>query len=239
MSQSQNATLSPYLFLGLILRPLFNSRLMQPCLNALTKRVLKKHPKIIERLSEQEPAKLIISPLDFPCAFLFDLNAPDIKISILKKTDQVEYDAKVQGSYVDLLDMLEGRIDGDALFFSRKLSIDGSTEMVVALRNIMEAESVNLKEMILSLSGPFKLPCSLLMRLHETAMSQAQKDLELIQTASVKTLDMKLRTQANEMKAMKEKMNQFKTDLTKAEDKLSALRRKVANNRIVTDEKTA
>jgi predicted lipid carrier protein YhbT len=37
-----------------------------------------------------------------------------------------------------LLGMIDGTYDGDALFFSRDLTIEGDTEAVLALRNALE-----------------------------------------------------------------------------------------------------
>jgi predicted lipid carrier protein YhbT len=36
------------------------------------------------------------------------------------------------------MQLLEGKLDGDALFFSRDLVVDGDTEAVVMLRNIID-----------------------------------------------------------------------------------------------------
>ena len=48
------------------------------------------------------------------------------------------YDARIAAPLIVLLGMIDGTYDGDALFFSRDLVIEGDTEAVLALRNAIE-----------------------------------------------------------------------------------------------------
>ncbi len=43
-----------------------------------------------------------------------------------------------------LIDLAEGRMDADALFFSREITIEGDMEAVLALRNALDAEGLDL-----------------------------------------------------------------------------------------------
>lgn len=52
--------------------------------------------------------------------------------------------ATIRGPVEPLLDLMEGRADGDALFFSRRLKIEGSMDAVVSLRNALDAAPVSL-----------------------------------------------------------------------------------------------
>ena len=54
--------------------------------------------------------------------------------------------------------MLEGRIDGDMMFFARDILISGDTSVIVALRNTLDREEINLLDDIASLGGPFARP---------------------------------------------------------------------------------
>lgn len=47
-------------------------------------------------------------------------------------------DVLIRGPLLALLGLLDGTLDGDALFFSRVISINGRTEAVLALRNTIE-----------------------------------------------------------------------------------------------------
>jgi len=57
-----------------------------------------------------------------------------------------------------LIDLLEGRLDGDALFFSRELTVEGDTEAVLLLRNAVDSDEVDLFEDLLSVLGPLAGP---------------------------------------------------------------------------------
>ncbi len=53
-----------------------------------------------------------------------------------------------------LLALLEGKCDGDALFFSRALTVGGDTEALLILRNALDNEQIILREVACSLFGP-------------------------------------------------------------------------------------
>ena len=57
-----------------------------------------------------------------------------------------------------LLDLLEGRVDGDTVFFSRDLKITGDTAAIVALRNTLDREDLDVSEEIHAVLGPMAMP---------------------------------------------------------------------------------
>jgi predicted lipid carrier protein YhbT len=54
--------------------------------------------------------------------------------------------------------MMHGAEDGDALFFSRDLAVEGDTAAVLALRNAMDDAELDLTEELAALSGPLAAP---------------------------------------------------------------------------------
>jgi len=62
--------------------------------------------------------------------------------------------ARIAGSFLDLFDLIDGSLDGDALFFSRKLRVTGDTEAVVALRNALDDVDGGVVESITKAFGP-------------------------------------------------------------------------------------
>ena len=54
----------------------------------------------------------------------------------------------------NLFDLIDGSLDGDALFFSRKLRVTGDTEAVVALRNALDDVDGGVVESITRAFGP-------------------------------------------------------------------------------------
>ena len=55
-----------------------------------------------------------------------------------------------------LLALLEGRIDSDALFFTRELTITGDASAVVTLRNVLDRETIGVLDEASSLFGPLR-----------------------------------------------------------------------------------
>jgi predicted lipid carrier protein YhbT len=53
-----------------------------------------------------------------------------------------------------LLAMVHGTLDGDALFFSRDITIEGDTNAVLAMRNAIDAAEIDLPSEIAALFGP-------------------------------------------------------------------------------------
>ena len=63
----------------------------------------------------------------------------------------------MKGSLEAMLALLEARVDGDALFFTRELIvIAGDTAAVVTLRNILDRETISVLDEASSLFGPLR-----------------------------------------------------------------------------------
>lgn len=60
----------------------------------------------------------------------------------------------MEGELVLLLALLEGRIDGDAVFFSRDLAVSGDMEAMLALRNALDDCEINLPSDLADMAGP-------------------------------------------------------------------------------------
>lgn len=50
--------------------------------------------------------------------------------------------------------MIDGRYDGDALFFTRDLSVEGDTEAVVCLRNALDDVEGSIADDVAAFFGP-------------------------------------------------------------------------------------
>ena len=66
--------------------------------------------------------------------------------------------ARIAGPLSAFLAMIHGAEDGDALFFSRDLTVEGDTAAVLALRNAMDDAELDLTEELAGLSGPLAHP---------------------------------------------------------------------------------
>lgn len=115
--------------------------------------VVQQHPDLFDRLGEHADKRYAFVPTDLPVAFLVEPAAR--RISVHRKPHLPVAHACMGGKLVLLLALLEGQIDGDAVFFSRSLTITGDMEAMLALRNALDDCNIDLPADIARMSGPF------------------------------------------------------------------------------------
>ncbi len=98
--------------------------------------VLSRHPGIIPRMGEHAAKRFTVDPADCPFAFILEPGRRRLQ-AVSSLSDQ-GFDARIAGPMLVLIGLLDGTYDGDALFFSRDLVIEGDTAAVLALRNAIE-----------------------------------------------------------------------------------------------------
>ncbi|WP_407642371.1 ubiquinone anaerobic biosynthesis accessory factor UbiT [Aliiroseovarius halocynthiae] len=86
--------------------------------------------------------------------------------------------ARIAGPLAALLGLVHGAFDGDALFFSRDLVIEGETAATLALRNAVDDAELDLSQEMLRLSGPLAEPLqhALAFLEHHTGVSLTRPD---------------------------------------------------------------
>ncbi len=131
---------------------------MRPLLNHIVTYVSEKHPQLFQRLGEHAEKTFAIEPNDLPFVLILKPFPDYPELEAVRSLENIEYDAKIAGPLFKLLDLVEGRLDGDAMFFSRELTIEGDTEAVVALRNAIDDIEGNLIDEIVDSFGLFSLP---------------------------------------------------------------------------------
>lgn len=145
---------SPVLFLGLALKPVRPS-MLQPVFDAMLRMVRRSHPDILERMAGWGDALVCIDPVDLPFVVLLEPHPEAPRLTVRRDIDPALATATIRGPVDVLLALAEGRVDGDALFFSRQLVIEGDTEVVVALRNAIDGAGIDLIEDLATTLGPF------------------------------------------------------------------------------------
>lgn len=148
---------SPVLLLGLALKPL-RPAVLQPVFDAMLRVVRRRHPDILERMEPFQDKIVCIDPVDLPFAILLEPNSQDPRLTVRRYVDADEVHATIRGPLETLIALAEGKVDGDALFFSRQLIIEGDTEVVVALRNAIDGAGIDLIEDLTSVLGPLARP---------------------------------------------------------------------------------
>lgn len=107
-------------------------------------RLLRRHPEIVRRLPWAEERRALVIPSDLPVAFLVRCVPGRLFMTVTRKAGAPAADATISGPIAAILDMATGEDDGDALFFSRIVKIEGDTEVAVALRNAIDAAAIDL-----------------------------------------------------------------------------------------------
>ncbi|MFZ5608133.1 MAG: ubiquinone anaerobic biosynthesis accessory factor UbiT [Pseudomonadota bacterium] len=119
-------------------------------------RVLRRHPDMARRLPREGDVSILIAPHDAPLAFLLCLRKDRIRLRPVAKASVADATATIRGPLAALLALVQGSSDGDALFFSRALSIEGDTELVVALRNAVDGADLDLWRDVLAVPAPLR-----------------------------------------------------------------------------------
>ncbi len=140
-------------FLYVSLRPLPLAPL-QPVLALLLDAVVWRHPLIFERLGKHAAKRFGLDPTDLPFAFVLDPQPGKTRIAAVRRLPQEGLEARIAGPFSALIGLANGSFDGDALFFSRDITIEGDIEAIVALRNAMDDAGVNLVEDAAAYLGP-------------------------------------------------------------------------------------
>ncbi len=170
--------------MGMAIRPLPLSPL-QPVLDFAVKGMLRQHPDVFARLADVGSPVFLIDPVDLQFVFLLrpDPNRPILKA--VASAGQEEVTAAIHGPLLTLIDLLQGRIDGDSLFFSRELVIEGDTEAVVALRNAVDGAEIDIVGDLLSPLGPLAGPARRLAHGAAAVFARAADDLETLRAAAI------------------------------------------------------
>lgn len=133
-------TLPP--IVALAIRPLPLAPL-QPLLALLVQRIRQHHPEIFERLGSHAEKRFGIDPSDLPLAFVLE-PAPLAPRLVAVRSLPADLDVRICGSFACLIGLIDGDFDGDALFFSRDVVIEGDIEAVLALRNAIDDAQIDM-----------------------------------------------------------------------------------------------
>lgn len=127
--------------------------ILQPALNRIVRATSQHHPEIFSRLGSHAQKTFLINPINLPFAFLLRPDPVSPRMWTARSKRGLSYNASISGSILDLLRLVDGRMDGDAIFFSRELQIEGDTEAIVCLRNALDDVEDSIMEDVATLFG--------------------------------------------------------------------------------------
>lgn len=148
-------------------------------LTRLTRNMATSHASMYRRLGDHAHKRFLLDPTDLPIVLCLEPKGGHPRVTISRHMPQA--DARIAGPLAALLGLVHGAYDGDALFFSRDLVIEGDTAAALALRNAVDDAEIDIAGEIETLSGPFARPLHKLIALAErrtgVALTRHEEDL--------------------------------------------------------------
>ncbi len=133
---------------------------LQPIFTRIAARVAHSRPELFARLGPHGRKRFLIDPIDLPFVLVLVPEAKPPHLQAYRRSDKPGHDAAIAGTFFNLLDMIDGSLDGDALFFSRDLRVSGDTEAVVALRNALDDFEGSALDSVVGSFGPLSAPAA-------------------------------------------------------------------------------
>jgi len=134
-------------------------------LTAYSRKIAKSHPGLFRRLGEYHHTRFILNPVDLPLEICLDPNGGKPSVTVTRS--KCEGATRISGPLSALLGLVHGAFDGDALFFSRDLVVEGDTSAALALRNAVDDAELDLSQEIAAMSGPLSGPLQALISFAE------------------------------------------------------------------------
>jgi predicted lipid carrier protein YhbT len=111
-------------------------------LSQLARNLLRAHPEILQRIDKYQNHHFELDITDLP--FILRLDPARAQLRAFRRGAAPASDARIAGSFAAFLAMLHGAEDGDTLYFSGALQIEGDTSAVLALRNALDDAELDL-----------------------------------------------------------------------------------------------
>ena len=127
---------------------------LRPVLDRVVRRIARRHPGMFGRLAPYEKADFVIVPAELPFALHLRPDPAAPLLRAVPKDRLPPHQARIEGKFLLLLELVDGESDGDAAFFSRDLTISGNTEAVVSLRNALDDVDGSIAQETADLFGP-------------------------------------------------------------------------------------
>lgn len=131
---------------------------LQPLLSHIVTSVGNRHPEVFRRLGDNANKRILIDPTDMPFFLLLEPRAGNPMLTVHRRREATSYDARIAGTFLTLLEIIDSQMDSDALFFNRNLSVEGDTGAIMALHNALDDIDGTLAESVAASFGPLSMP---------------------------------------------------------------------------------
>jgi predicted lipid carrier protein YhbT len=126
---------------------------LQPILAASLHGIQKRHPQVFDRLGAHATKRYGLDPTDLPFAFVLEPRRVNPRVIATRFLPR-RLDVRITGPLAALIGLVDGSCDGDALFFSRDIQIEGDMEAAVALRNAVDDAGIDIVAESVAWMGP-------------------------------------------------------------------------------------
>ncbi|WP_232829351.1 SCP2 domain-containing protein [Tropicimonas sp. IMCC34043] len=151
--------------------------LLTPILKRIAAAIAAENPEMFDRLGPHRHVYFLIDPTDLPVVLYLRPDPDALDFRVLDRRHMPVYAARISGRFLDLLALMDGEQDGDALFFSRALTVSGDTEAVVCLRNALDDVDEPIAESVARLLGrPGKAALDALRRAGAASRNTGKED---------------------------------------------------------------
>jgi predicted lipid carrier protein YhbT len=130
------------------------ARAVQPAVGRLVAVLAGRYGGLLDRLAAFGGVSLQLDPTDLPFNLIITFGAAGPSAQVVRRQCAAPGSAVIRAPLYVLLDIAEGRADGDGLFFSRAVSVAGDTGLIVALRNALDDAEVDLAGAVADALGP-------------------------------------------------------------------------------------
>ena len=228
---------TPILLASLALQPI-PVKLFTPIAAHILKKIEQQYPDIFDRLKPLGRCQFNIVPTDFHCHFHVSLDNGAAQILVLPKNRSIDQPAgtvtaTISGPLLSLIKLLEGRVDGDALFFSRELMIDGDTEAVLTLRNAVDSADISLERVLINTPWRLQPIAQKAVSGLSALFQRAQDDLALVHKSLLAPLTRQISLQDTDLDKHEEQIRQLQTEIRKL--KAATKRNTTVTNTAVTN----
>ncbi len=117
---------------------------LELALRRLLAGILERHPDLLDRLRGFEQRLIVIDPSDLPFVIILEPRVGTISLQVVRSITDKHVHARIHGPLLLLMGLVDGAYDGDALFFSRDLTIEGHIDLVLALRNAIDDAAIDI-----------------------------------------------------------------------------------------------
>lgn len=198
--------------LGLAFCPL---PLLQYVVQSFAYRLNNHYPALQERLSEVSGKSFALILPDMPFNTLLEVDGGVVAVTLHPKQKPLFAEVTLQGSSQTFLALLEGNVDGDALFFSRELCVEGDTEALLILRNALDNAQIDLREIVFSVFGPLSGIAAQAAAPLEKLGTRFIRDMNLLYRAAVSPLVQRQHYLAENLRDIDQRLAKLETALAK------------------------